>query len=155
MAKIKEDPAGEVFANIRMIMVFVVFGSTIVAFVEYHSQTSAEKTHIRWKDAIESNLENDSTTTVSELNSMIFGFPRKTDSQDGMPDDSKEEDDETDEKENSKEEAESKSTETKKSNSGAKIINYTWAGLFSKSFITVSMGGGDDPKIFRISAVQH
>ncbi len=156
MAKQKEDPASELFANIRLIMIFVVFGTTIVAFVEYHSQASVKKTHTRWSQAIETRLENDSKLSVAELDRMIYGFPHISDSKVGMPAETEtDEEDDSEVKEGESEEEKKTEEEIAKPAAGGKVLNYAWEGMFSKSFVSVSISNDEEPIVYRISGIQH
>jgi hypothetical protein len=156
MAKKQEDPSLEIFANLRTILVFVIIGSSIAGYVEYHSQASATKTHDKWRFAIDDKVKSDSYLTLNEFKDMISGYPITSKSQSDVIMSRKEE--ESSESEEGEEPEKKKKRKVTKKKAVSKYIDYTWDGLFSTSVIKVQMSneeGQEETYVYRISEIQH
>ncbi len=170
MAKKQEDPSLEIFANLRTILVFVIIGSSIAGYVEYHSQASATKTQKRWRTAIDDKARSDSFLTLKEFESMIYGYPKISKSPSAVIV-SREvlEDPESVEKDSGSKEEDSKPEETdeqkaqkerisKISKATSKYVDYTWDGLFSTSYVRVQLSNNEEKEetyVYRISDILH
>lgn len=156
MNKKPEDPSMEIFANLRTIMIFVVLGSTIVAYVEYQSQKDAEKTYERWDDAVKEKQEAGEYLSWTEFNKLIAGYPRQLESKTVVPPKVEEKESKTKKPFAKKEEKEpEKEEEEEESKAVGKKVDYIWSSLFTKSSITVTMSDEEDPVIYRVSPIQH
>lgn len=163
MAGTPQNPSAEIFANFRTILIFVIFGSTIAAFVEYHAQASAKETYEKWSTAIDKKSQNGDYLQIAELKGLVEGYPRVTEPETEISMDLFEDKpDETEGVETAKEEAEKpvdkKKEQAKENLSNFTYVNYSWNGIYNRSVISVQMSSDEEEAkrvIYRVSPIQN